>query len=421
MKKTLDALGIGVREFARAVGLSHRTARRLLDDGNWPKRDPEARGRVEAFLNAKMQDAGWVVGKDEFGGFAPRLPHLPAANEVGSACNEDTPIPMDEPGAAKPNPESAASTLFSKEQQMLIQKSTLTQAAREWWGIPQGALEAPWRREQVFLGGDMRVAYEHMLAKARFGGLLAIIGESGSGKTTIKDLLATDLAESGDVVVIEPHTQKMEENDKAGKTLKGGDLVEAIMREVAPAAKPKRTSEAQLHQVAACLAESLAENRDRRHLLIIDEAHCLPKPTLRHLKRFLEMKNPKIKGLQKPMLSIILLGQPELGDRLSPYDQSVREVWQRCEIARLSPIGKDLAGYLAHRLGRAAEAFAPEALVKLAEILTARDGTSFLYPRAIDSWLAEIMNAGVGLGKTVTAHHVVEAQKLVEKKNRGKP
>jgi type II secretory pathway predicted ATPase ExeA len=221
------------------------------------------------------------------------------------------------------------------------------------------------------------------------------------------------------VIVIEPHTQRMEENDKAGKSLKGGDIVEAILREIAPAAKIKRSAEAQLNQVAACLAESLAENRERRHVLIIDEAHCLPKPTLRHLKRFLEMKNPKVKGLQRPMLSIILLGQPELGERLSPHDMSVREVWQRCEVARLAPLDRALPEYLAHRLGRAAAAFSTEALAKLTEILTAKDGTNYLYPLAVDSWVAEILNASAGLGKSITALHVEETKKRVEKRIRG--
>jgi type II secretory pathway predicted ATPase ExeA len=220
-------------------------------------------------------------------------------------------------------------------------------------------------------------------------------------------------------VVIEPHTQRMEENDVAGKTLKGRDLVEAIMAEIAPGQKLKRTSEAQLKQVAACLAESQSASKTRRHLLIVEEAHCLPKPTLRHLKRFLEMKNPAVKGLQRPMLSIVLLGQPELADRLSPYDQTVREIWQRCEVVHLPPLGKGLEGYIKHRLGSAAAAFAPDAIAELSQLLTARDGRSYAYPLAVDNWLGIVLTASTGLGKTVTAAHVREAHAETIKQLRG--
>lgn len=76
------------------------------------------------------------------------------------------------------------------------------------------------------------------------------------GKTTIKDLLIGDLCDEGKVLVIEPHTQAMEADDKTGKTLKSAHLCEAILREVAPWQALKRTMEAQLNQVAAALANS---------------------------------------------------------------------------------------------------------------------------------------------------------------------
>lgn len=306
---------------------------------------------------------------------------------------------------------------------MLIRKPRLSPAALSAWNLKPDVFEPPACREEVFRGGEMSVVYEHMLAKARYGGLLAVVGESGAGKSTMKDLLVTDLAAEGEVIVIEPHTQRMEENDKAGKTLKGADIVTAIMDEIAPAQKIRRTAEAQLKQVAACLAESQAASRARRHLLIIDEAHALPKATLRHLKRFLEMKNPAVKGLQRPMLSILLLGQPELADRLSPLDPSVREVWQRCELVHLPPLGKGLEAYVAHRLRGldkpAAPIFEPAAVVELGRLLTARDGRSYAFPLAVDNWLAIILNASVGLGKTITAAHVADAHAETLKALRG--
>jgi type II secretory pathway predicted ATPase ExeA len=301
---------------------------------------------------------------------------------------------------------------------MLIQKPSLTPSARDAFHLPPDVFLAPAAREEVFLHGETRLVYEHMLAKARHGGLLAIVGESGAGKSTLKDLLVTDLSAEGEIIVIEPHVQRMEESDKIGKSLKSGDIVEAIMGEIAPATRLRHTAEAQLKQVAAALAESAATSRARRHVLVIEEAHSLPKPTLRHLKRFLELKNPAVKGLQRPLLSILLLGQPELADRLSPADPSVREVWQRCEVVVLPPLGKALDGYIAFRLGRAASVFEQSAIAELGRLLTARDGRSYAYPLAVDNWLAIVLNSSAGLGQTITAAHVTEAHAEIVKKLR---
>ena len=397
-------LRMSVRDLAAAAGMRRSTCHRAISNGRLPVRDPGAAQRIlhavgllHAPIEAGTRAEGDAGKWDGFGTHSRRFNEV-GRNRANGSAPDATPAAAD---AVDDGHSHDGSDL------MLIRKAGLTQAARDYWKLFPAALAAPWSREQVFLGGEMRVAYEHMLSKARFGGLLALVGESGSGKTTLKDALVGDLVAEGDIVVIEPHTQRMEENDTAGKTLKGADICAAILREIAPAQKICRTAEAQLNQVAAALAASLAASRERRHLLVIDEAHSLPKPTLRHLKRFLEMKNPRVRGLQRPMLSIVLLGQPELALRLSPLDQTVREVWQRCEVVHLRPLDRSLAEYVKFRLGDASS-FAPDAIARLAECLTDRQGVSYQYPIAIDSWLAEILNAMAGLAKIITAEQVAE-------------
>ncbi|MDR2092291.1 MAG: AAA family ATPase [Azoarcus sp.] len=405
MKQTLAALGVGQREFARAVELTARTARRLLNEGIWPARDPAARGRVEAFLAEKMRSAGYAPQRNPVRGFAPHLPR-PAADfePAPSGENEAGRIRDSEPAPGETPPATDADEgALDEEQQMLIRKCTLTPAARKYWGLFGAALSAPWERDQVFLNHEFRVIYEHMLAKARHGGMLGVVGESGAGKTTIKDTLVGDLAAEGEIDVIEPRIQRMEADDKRGKTLKTADIVEAIMAEIAPGEKIRVTSEAQLRQVAAALAGRLSENQRRRVLVVFDEAHCIPKTTLRHLKRLLELKDPARKGLQRPLMSILLIGQPELAVRLSPRDPDVREIWQRCEIVHLPPLGGALEPYIRHRLGDEAvvRIFAPDAVARLAAALTDRNGTSYLHPLAVDNWLAELLNRAAGLAKQI--------------------
>jgi type II secretory pathway predicted ATPase ExeA len=81
---------------------------------------------------------------------------------------------------------------------------------------------------------------------------------------------------------------------------------------------------------------------------VIDEAHSLPIPTIKHLKRFFELEL----GFKK-LLSIILIGQPELKAKLSERNQDVREVVQRCEMVELAPLdGGRLDEYLKFKFDR---------------------------------------------------------------------
>ena len=395
--EALAQLRISQRALARAAGWSDTGLRRLITHGEYPARELPERTRQRVLCALRQLGV-----TDE--AVLKRVFEEVAADR----CNEPPPVAV-----LGENPEN------QREDVMLIRKQCVSPAAREFFNLKPEALMPPWRRDQVFVGGEMRVAYEHMLAKARFGGVLAIAGESGAGKSTIKDLLVTDLADKGEVVVIEPHTQAMEENDKAGKTLKTGHICQAILAEVAPQERLKLSMEAQLRQVAKALVASKAQHKERQHLLIIDEAHALPKATLRHLKRFIELKDPERKGLQSPLLHIVLLGQPELTTRLSAFDMDVREVWQRCELVVLPALNRELEAYIKFRLGVAASAFTPEAVAALRGKLTAPSGESFLYPLAVDNWLAAILNQAAGLTKSIVGETVDEVYRDMQKAMRG--
>ena len=146
----------------------------------------------------------------------------------------------------------------------------------------------------------------------------------------------------------------------------------------------------------------------RRHVLIIEEAHALAVPTLKHLKRFYELQD----GFKK-LLSIILIGQTELEHKLSEHNPEVREVVQRCEMVKLPPLDNHVEGYLRHKLGRAGlefdGVFAPDAAEAIRATLRqsitetvrgqrqARE-QSLCYPLAINNLVTRAMNEAVKIG-----------------------
>lgn len=89
------------------------------------------------------------------------------------------------------------------------------------------------------------------------------------------------------------------------------------------------------------------DSAGRRHLLVIEEAHCLPHATLKHLKRFAELKD----GLQR-LVGVALIAQPELARTLESMNAEIREVAQRCEVVWLEPLDNELEAYLRHKFAR---------------------------------------------------------------------
>lgn len=368
-------------ELGRRVGLSRTAVSLLANHGTYPASRP--RHDVQRVLRAALIELG--ASTEEVAG---------AFNEAAeSRANEIPPV-------VPPKHD-----IQSENAHMLIRKISLNPHTLDFFQMKRDPLVPPQTRAEVFMGRALRVGYEHMMTKARYGGFLAIVGESGAGKTTLKDVLIEELADRAEVVVIEPMIIGMEENDTKGKTLKAAHIAEAILREVAPYERPKRSLEARGVQIRDALIRAMKDNPKRRHLLVIEEAHRLPIPTLKHLKNFYELK-----AGSRQLISILLLGQPELARRLSPLDFEIREVWQRCEMVKLEPLNKQLPDYLKFRLGSAAAAFKPDAIEALSARLTDADGErSYLYPLAVDNWTAAAMNVAAKIGARHVSAETIEA------------
>lgn len=114
----------------------------------------------------------------------------------------------------------------------------------------------------------------------------------------------------------------------------------------------------------------------------------------------------------RPLLSIILIGQPELAVKLSEHNPEVREVVQRIEIITLQQLDNELEGYLTHRFKRAqvpldkvVERSAIDAL--RAKLVPPRGSGSLLYPLAVQNALTAAMNRAADLGVPVVTADVI--------------
>ncbi len=383
LQQLFDALEISVREAGRALGVSKSLMHRLVAQGEWPKRGAlDLRRRLERLLRER--------------GATPdqTLALFIARKEEGPDVRQH--VEADPPAISEPNPQ--------EEDQMLLENQSLTPEARQHFNLPRSPftddVQSP---DDVFQTPSVRYVRAALMDTANHHGFMAVVGESGAGKSTLAEDLEERIKAAGsEVLVIRPYVLAMEQSDSKGKTLKASHIAEAIAAALDPQLKVKSSPEARFAQVHALLKAS--RKSGRRHLLLLEEAHCLPTATLKHLKRFLELKD----GMQK-LIGVALIAQPELRDRLNSQNPEVREVLQRCELIELAPLDGELEGYLRHKFTRfdlkLDDVFAPDAVDAIRARLVymprggrPQDARSICYPLVVNNLVCRAMNAAARAG-----------------------
>jgi type II secretory pathway predicted ATPase ExeA len=385
LKQQLRHLHISLAEAASATGVSKPAIVDLINHGRWPRRNPEQ-------LRKRIAELLALHNVDTTHSFDEVRPQATAITQVQQTTGEDS---------------------------MLLKKQTLSQKAKKAFKLFTNPFDdtAVQSAADMFVTPDIRYVREVMFQTATHGGMLALWGESGSGKSTLRrDLIERLHRESSGTVVIEPYVLAMEDNDRTGKTLKSASIAEAILRAVAPGERPKQSPEARFAQVHAALKASY-DSSQCGHVLIIEEAHSLPVPTLKHLKRFLELEH----GFKR-LLSIVLIGQQELRDKLSERNASVREVVQRCEMIHLTALDNDLEAFLAFKFERAGcdvnGVIDESGMQMIRQKMTVKVGrnpktgsditASNLYPLAIGNLMIAAMNEAAELGVPVVNGEIIK-------------
>ncbi|MCX7897044.1 MAG: AAA family ATPase [Rhodocyclaceae bacterium] len=219
-----------------------------------------------------------------------------------------------------------------------------------------GLREAPFRLtphpEFFFAGGHRGETLEALVyALTHEEGILEISGEVGSGKTMLCRMLMDRLAPACTLAYL------------AHPALSREEMLWALAHELGIESPSDARPLAILRQIQDKLIELHAQGQ--RVVVLIDEAHAMPRETLEEIRLLSNLETSRHKLLQ-----LVLFGQPELDALLDRDD--MRQLRDRITHRfRLTPLAEEeVADYLEFRLRRAGyhgpNPFSPGALKKIA-------------------------------------------------------
>jgi type II secretory pathway predicted ATPase ExeA len=228
--------------------------------------------------------------------------------------------------------------IFSTEEllPMLAQRTTLGPTACKHFGLKRDPFTVgPQAREEVWLSPQHEQVLATMTDAINHQRFIAVVGEIGAGKSTLKRRLIEDASASGGKQrLLWPKAFAM-----------GGVKAGSIARFVLEAFEQKTPLDA-IARTARLerLLEGLYRD-DVRVALAFDECHRLADETLAALKNFYELGT----GGYLNYLGIILLGQPAFTARLR--EPRHRELAERIEVINMPTLEKTAWSYVTHRIG----------------------------------------------------------------------
>lgn len=204
----------------------------------------------------------------------------------------------------------------------------------EFFGFSEAPFSIAPDPRYLYMSGRHSEALAHLLYGIRGeGGVVLLTGEVGTGKTTVCRCLLEQLPEDCDVAFIFNPKLNIEE------------LLSTICDELRiPYPSRLRSIKRFVNLINRHLLAAHA--RRRKTILIIDEAQNLGIDVLEQLRLLTNLETN-----QRKLLQIILLGQPELRERLAMPElcQLEQRIIARYHLDKLSR--QEVAAYVSHRLG----------------------------------------------------------------------
>lgn len=366
LKHTLSELGLSVQVLANSINVPYPTVHKAVSDNVPPKRtQKQFIDKVQEFLNAAgvTEEMAWSV----------------------VAPTDQAPVPQ----------------LNQQPDELALENEMLTQEAMRHFKLFRNPFINDIRNAQdIFLNEDSRYVLAAMKDVARNQGILAVVGDSGAGKSVLRRLLLDDLHHDGDITVIQPKII-----DKSRAT--AASICDSIINDIS-SESPKRSMEAKARQVETLLMN--ASKGGQRHVLIIEEAHDLTVPIMKYLKRFWEIED----GFSK-LMGILLVGQTELLSRLDERrHHELREFIRRCMIVEVPALDQDVQAYLSHKFERSGSDVShiidDEAVSALRSRLSNRRSTSgsLVYPQVVNNLTSKAMNLAAALGEERVSTEIIK-------------
>jgi general secretion pathway protein A len=206
------------------------------------------------------------------------------------------------------------------------------------FGLKEKAFNLTPDPDFLFLNGRTKEAFEDILhGIERRDGFAVVVGDVGTGKTTLCCALLEKLQEKKNIFTVLIQNPMLSELD----------ILRSILQDLGA---PQRFGELWRRDMTKkelidCLNTFLAENArsDAFTVLIIDESQNLSLEMLEQLRLLSNLETTK-----KKLLQIILLGQPELGQKLTRLRQLNQRISLWFETKPL--LREDTEKYIRHRL-----------------------------------------------------------------------
>ncbi|MEC7308556.1 MULTISPECIES: ExeA family protein [Vibrio] len=365
LRTRLDEAGLTIRSLADYLAMNYSTVYKAVRQNEPPKRQAEEfKQKVNAFFVSQGLEgiSGWSLG-----------------------ATNDQPKPQQE----------------EINQDIELENQMLTQEAMKHFKLFRNPFINDIRAvRDIFMNEDTRYVLAAMKDVSRNQGILAVVGDSGAGKSVLRRLLLDELHNDGDISVIQPKII-----DKTRATAAG--ICDAIINDIS-SETPKRSMEAKARQVERLLMT--ASKGGQRHVLIIEEAHDLTIPVMKYLKRFWELED----GFSK-LLGILLVGQTELFHRLDERRHyELREFIRRCMVVEVPPLDHDIEAYLRHKFERAGcdynkimDSSSAPALKERLKTRRTQSG-SLVYPQIINNLITKAMNLCASLGEDKVTDDIIK-------------